>query len=105
MNTYTGQIFIPPSTVDSQISVSADPKSIVNFFEVMQYELLENYIAPDGVISYKGIEVSGDDRYGLLGTTLISQAMTDQKNVIETVMSIESNLYDLQKEAGRLLGG
>jgi len=102
---YTAPIFIAPATVDSLISVSADSKSIVNFYEVMQLELLSNYVDPDGVISYKGIEVSGSDKFGLLGTTLISQAMTDQKNIIETVMSIETNLYDLEKEAGRMLGG
>lgn len=103
-NVYTSPIFVPTTEV-GDYSGGSDPKSIVNFYEVMQYQMLADYVDPEGTITYKGISVSGEDKYGLQGTTLFTQMSTDYKNIIETVMSIETNLMSLEKDAGRMLGG
>jgi len=71
----------------------------------MKNSMMMEYADPDGTISYRGVEVSGEDKYGVLGTLVFNQMLNDTSYIIESVINAEQIMVDLSKEAGRMLGG
>lgn len=72
-----------------------------SFFDAMN-TLIKQYADPTGSMTIYGITLTGEEKYGVIGTTLFNQFMTDNGNAVETLFSVESFIVQLEKELGKM---
>jgi hypothetical protein len=80
-----------------------DVKSALRSFNDTLMGVLQAFAAPDGVLSLYGVELSGEDRYGVMGSMLIGQFMNENGNASETMISINSKILEMGAQGDRLL--
>ncbi|OGC04080.1 hypothetical protein A2276_05630 [candidate division WOR-1 bacterium RIFOXYA12_FULL_43_27] len=95
-----------PQMVQNKIGSSGtDIKDITRSFYSTMRSMLVDYADSQSDITINGIQVKAKDKYGIVGTLLYSQFMTDTTKAIETVMGFKTSLFSLEKQLTSKMGG
>jgi len=96
--------FVSMAEVDSKVR-GTDTKAVAKSFYDEMANIMRDYADREMPMTILGITVSGDDKYSVIGTTLLNQFLTDNGNAIENLISTVSFLQKLDESAGKMIGG
>lgn len=95
-NSFVSLAEVGKKTAGSDLKAAAK-----GFFEEMA-SIMRDYADKDKSMTIMGQTVSGEDKYRAIGTTLISQYMTQNGNAIESILSIQNFINKIEQEMGKI---
>ncbi len=87
-NIVSGNQFMTQTDINTKVH-GYDTKSMARTFYDQMAGVMLAFANKDVPMSLLGVTLEGEDKYGVIGTTLLNQFMTDNGNAIETVMTLE----------------
>ncbi|NQU17742.1 MAG: hypothetical protein HQ564_06705 [Candidatus Saganbacteria bacterium] len=85
--------------VSSRIDNSnTDLKSVSKSFYNTMKSMMTDYTDTSKDMVVNGVSIKAKDKYGLAGTLMIGQFMTDTTKAIESVMNFKTTLFSLEKK-------
>jgi hypothetical protein len=82
----------------------SDPKAMAQTFFNAMRDIMHVYGDRDAELVVDGIKVKPEDKYNVIGTTLINQSLEQSNNALETVINIEQFMIKMEQDISKVGG-
>ena len=79
-------------------SSNSDLKNMTKSFYDTMKGLMADFANPNKNMVINGVPVAASEKYGIVGTLLIGEAMSDSSKAIETLMNFQTTIFNLEKK-------
>ena len=93
--------FVTQTEINQKVQGS-DTKAMARTFFNEMSKVMQDYADQDSSMTVLGVTVSGEDKYGVIGTTLLNQFLNDNGNAVETIMSLQTFLNKLEQDISKV---